>query len=113
MIVIAVESFDVHARIGHHSGELSQLARNGLLQPLNDDISNGDNTNAGVLECGAGSFTILEQEVSGPPPVHYPRTTTFDTHPRAAERFTQLGKCAGPILEIDLDVLQSRHSDPS
>ncbi len=61
--VIAVQHVDVHPRPGHPSGKQSELARDILFEPLDDNLAFVEYANSGILQrspCGRG---IVKQEV--------------------------------------------------
>ena len=101
MIVVAVEHFDVDAGFGHPSGELAELARNRLLEPLNDNVTLGDHPNTGLLECRARSASVGKKEMRDPAPIDDPRSSTLDTDAGTTKCFPHFRERTRPIVELN------------
>ena len=108
MIVVAVQHLDVDAGFGHPSCELTQLARNRLLESLHNHVALGDHPNAGLLEHCTRNGAVVKKEMSDSATVDDPSPTTFDAHARTTQRFSHVGKRARSIVEFNREILDSR-----
>src|SRR5262245_54061256 len=102
--VIAVDDFNVHARIRHKPSYLPQLTRLYLIQPLNEHLAIIQNFNPSVLECSPGSSAVLKQEVRDSLAVDQKRSASFDADTRFAQRLTHLGESARPVLQSNRQI---------
>ena len=83
--------------------EFAKLTRHGLLQALDDDLTIGDNTDAGRFE-GSPRRAIVEEKLRHADAVDDPRTAAFNADAGAARRFAHLGEGAGAVGEFDGEV---------
>jgi hypothetical protein len=103
MIVVAVLDFDVHARVGHPSGDFAQLTGLALTQSLNEHIANGQHADPCRQQGCACHFAVCEEKVSDA----IEDAAAFDAHAGTAERLPHFGERAGVVLESDGQVLHA------
>jgi hypothetical protein len=101
VIVIAVEHFDIHTRVGHPASQLSQLSGDGLFQALDDDLALSDDADAGGLQRSSGGRTIVKEKVGHADAADDPRSASLDADASLAEGFAHVGQGAGAIREFD------------
>ncbi len=107
MGVVAVERFDVDARLGHLPGELAELARFVLLQSLDEHVPLLQDSDAGPFQRLASGASILEEEVRDPAALDDPGATALDAHAGTPEGFAHLGQRSGSILERDRQIFHA------
>jgi hypothetical protein len=101
VVVIAVESFDIHSGVGHSSGQFAELAGLVLIQALDQNFALLEDGNAGGLKRGARGGAVGEQEVGDAGAAYNEGSATFDAHARAAESFAHPGQSAGMVRQGD------------
>jgi hypothetical protein len=82
MVVVAIEHFYIDAFSGHPSRDLAELARLGLIQPLDQHFALGEHTDTGPFQRFASGQTVLEKEMRYAFTVRHPGTTAFDADAR-------------------------------
>src|SRR5437660_7156005 len=108
MVVIAVEHFNIDARLRHASRDFSQLSGLLLVEPLHQHITLFNNQDARGFQRPPSSRSILEEKVRRAFPVHHPRTTAFDAHSRSGQRFTHFGQSPGTVLKSNRKIPHKR-----
>ncbi len=104
MVVVAVERLDVHARLGHPAGELAQLARDLLLEPLRDDLTASDDADARALQRAPGGVAIMEQKMPNTFAANHPGAAALDADPRRAQRPPHGRKRPWMVFETDFQI---------
>jgi len=101
VIVVAVEYFDIDARLGHATCDLPKLTWFRLVQSLDKHIALFQNTDACRFECRASGCPILKKKVANTLTVDDERASTLDAHSGAAQGVAHFGECPGPVLQRD------------
>ena len=105
MVMVAVQHLDVDSRLGHPSGEQTELTGHLLLQSLNQHFPFGEHRDPGRFEGPSGGSAIGKQEVGDAPAVHHPGSPALDADPGAAQRLAHVRERAGPVFQEDRQVL--------
>ena len=105
MIVIAVLHLDIHPRLGHPSGDLTELTGLALAQALDEDIPHGNDADACGCEDLARLLAVLEEKVCDSHAAGEEDSATFDAHPGPAQGLAHVGERARPVLQLDGQIL--------
>src|SRR6202140_5774997 len=106
--MVAVHHLDVDSGLGHAAGDLAELARFRLVEPLHQDLSLREDFDPRPLERLAGGGAIREEEVRHPDPVGDEDSTALDARPCPPQGLPHLGQGPRPVLERDAQVLPHR-----
>jgi hypothetical protein len=101
IVVVAVQHFDVHSRVGHSARELSELPRHCLSETLNHDVTDGEHANSRCRERVSRFLTVGEEKMSDAATINDPRPAAFDAHACSSERFSDVGKRTPAVFELD------------
>jgi len=107
VIVVAVEDFDVDARVGHPPRELSELTGPALVQTLDDDLTFVKNLDARGLESPARGGAVLEEEVGDTETVDDEGASSLDAHARTPKGIAHGGQGTWAIVECNRQILHA------
>lgn len=107
MVMVAVEDFDVDARVGHPSRELAELTGPVLVQSLDHDLTFFKNLDARGLERPARGGAVLEKEVGDTATVDDEGASSLDAHARTPQGIAHRGQGTWAIVERDRQILHA------
>jgi len=105
--VVAVLDEHVDSRVSQPSGQCSELSRLLLVEPGHDDVAYGGWTDPCSGDGGQRGRTVVDEVVRHRMSGMGENPAAFQAHPGTAERLSEVGQCAWPVGQQDLEVLQS------